>query len=186
MARQQLTDSTGRAHPRRCGADAFPPGKRGHRGGAHPRRCGADSPTRRIFHLPRGSSPQVRGRSVVPGFNGTTSGLIPAGAGQIPVRWRHTTHGSAHPRRCGADFSVLLFRFVVMGSSPQVRGRSQGLTPRGKRARLIPAGAGQIRYDYGNPVAARAHPRRCGADKNGAFKDSFTNGSSPQVRGRLA
>ena len=52
---------------------------------AHPRRCGAD-PTPRTTQQPaEGSSPQVRGRSLIHGAQPLAERLIPAGAGQIFV-----------------------------------------------------------------------------------------------------
>ena len=49
---------------------------------------------------------------------------------------------------------------------------------------LIPAGAGQTASDTSPSAAMRAHPRRCGADKNFVPFVPKSLGSSPQVRGR--
>ena len=71
-----------------------------------------------------------------------------------------------------------------MGSSPQVRGRSDEQLKHSDVLRLIPAGAGQIRGDGCEDVGPRAHPRRCGADAKPTQKLICQFGSSPQVRGR--
>ena len=49
---------------------------------------------------------------------------------------------------------------------------------------LIPAGAGQIRQRDVSRARARAHPRRCGADRPLMEQVWKQYGSSPQVRGR--
>ena len=53
--------------------------------GAHPRRCGADLACTSLRCVRNGSSPQVRGRSNKHIFISPVTGLIPAGAGQIPA-----------------------------------------------------------------------------------------------------
>ena len=53
------------------------------------------------------------------------------------------------------------------------------------RARLIPAGAGQIAARRRGTPPARAHPRRCGADEECSNNMRAVEGSSPQVRGRF-
>ena len=91
---------------------------------AHPRRCGADLTAGQWADLSAGSSPQVRGRWVERCNAVDLLGLIPAGAGQIPLPLLRETNGRAHPRRCGADGVDVESEFVEAGSSPQVRGRS--------------------------------------------------------------
>ena len=70
------------------------------------------------------------------------------------------------------------------GSSPQVRGRLARAGARAQRSGLIPAGAGQTPWLFFVAVAARAHPRRCGADRTEGQLLPRSRGSSPQVRGR--
>ncbi|EEI27959.1 hypothetical protein HMPREF0294_0573 [Corynebacterium glucuronolyticum ATCC 51867] len=111
-------------------------------------------------------------------------GLIPAGAGQIFIESGGNTGGGAHPRRCGADSQHTVPARAIFGSSPQVRGRcKRGGYPR-PRPGLIPAGAGQILRAVESDTDARAHPRRCGADKASISRALGRSGSSPQVRGR--
>ena len=173
---------------------------------AHPRGCGAD-PVKRVVHrVDTGSSPRVRGRSVLRRPLGTVDRLIPAGAGQM-VEMEVTTLGStAHPRGCGADLSTMTLQATKGGSSPRVRGRyhvrpvpplGTGSSPRvrGRSAsrrgdhhieRLIPAGAGQIRRSRRFSLRRGAHPRGCGADRISRIRETGHLGSSPRVRGRSA
>ena len=50
----------------------------------------------------------------------------------------------AHPRGCGEHLEDLVFYVTEMGSSPRVRGTSNGLIKAVHRIGLIPAGAGNI------------------------------------------
>ena len=49
---------------------------------------------------------------------------------------------------------------------------------------LIPAGAGKTSHLIGLPLAAAAHPRRCGENRTSVFTTYYCAGSSPQVRGK--
>ena len=91
----------------------------------------------------------------------------------------------AHPRRCGADRCCVRYNSRLIGSSPQVRGRSINTRPLRKLRGLIPAGAGQIRCDACWLHSCTAHPRGCGADADHFFQSAGIVGSSPRVRGRL-
>ena len=93
----------------------------GHR--AHPRRCGADNSPAILSHTWPGSSPQVRGRSLLKWQVQRFEGLIPAGAGQITQHITPHSLRRAHPRRCGADKLYYHRHLCGGGSSPQVRGR---------------------------------------------------------------
>ena len=90
----------------------------------------------------------------------------------------------AHPRRCGADHTSCVGTVRLIGSSPQVRGRSRRPCPAYACRGLIPAGAGQITLEQIGTSGRTAHPRRCGADAVEAAAVQKAPGSSPQVRGR--
>ena len=131
-----------------------------------------------------GSSPQVRGRWAGWHAEIDSTGLIPAGAGQIPHTGPTSSQQTAHPRRCGQMWCPFRCFLSVSGSSPQVRGRLvRGLLVFGANG-LIPAGAGQIALSRTSGNASSAHPRRCGADQISTFSSAPLLGSSPQVRGR--
>ena len=109
------------AHPRRCGEhrcffrvleteQGSSPQVRGtfaplfhvrDEGGAHPRRCGEHSKPASSLSLAAGSSPQVRGTLKKKLFASLATGLIPAGAGNIPKPLCYYARTRAHPRRCG-------------------------------------------------------------------------------------
>ena len=132
-----------RAHPRVCGADGFtgvdasgspgssprvrgrpphaPQPARRHR--AHPRVCGADPQGKRHKKGTPGSSPRVRGRHPTRAQSARAFRLIPACAGQTVDVHCASCRVGAHPRVCGADRLALSACFVLLGSSPRVRGR---------------------------------------------------------------
>ena len=151
---------------------------------AHPRVCGADRSPRGYVQPRWGSSPRVRGRPPGSRSNPPASGLIPACAGQTRLWRRRPGAHPAHPRVCGADLTYISPPTGWWGSSPRVRGRL-GIGQHGDgEAGLIPACAGQTSVGAERPGFTRAHPRVCGADKNGKNVGAFGQGSSPRVRGR--
>ena len=90
----------------------------------------------------------------------------------------------AHPRGCGADPPLPRPPRRRGGSSPRVRGRRYGYPQvQGVRG-LIPAGAGQTPNLFLLNHDSRAHPRGCGADDFGYWRDVGFPGPSPRVRGR--
>ncbi len=110
--------------------------------GAHPRRCGAHGGDVMKKAKSEGSSPQVRGSLLEGSAAQRLTGLIPAGAGLTEEKRERAVRGSAHPRRCGAHFLILLLHRRLRGSSPQVRGSPRRTPSADAEARLIPAGAG--------------------------------------------
>ena len=153
---------------------------------AHPRWCGADSRRGVGRSRLRGSSPRVRGRPPVVRVDHAGAGLIPAGAGQTCLDGVVTVVFPAHPRGCGADLRHRVRVLFRLGSSPLVRGRLRVLRKIRHNRGLIPVGAGQTKGRRTMPRNSGAHPRRCGADFAGDAVAVSVQGSSPQVRGRLA
>ena len=88
----------------------------------HPRVCG-EHDTRGIRRLHNsGSSPRVRGTRCAPSKPVHLTGIIPACAGNtLPGAGRVQPHRD-HPRVCGEHPWRGLSRFLVLGSSPRVRG----------------------------------------------------------------
>ena len=159
-----------------------PPGA--HRRRAHPRECGADRASSHRQSATQGSSPRVRGRPSGPGSGLAGLGLIPASAGQTPLRALRGSVGRAHPRECGADRELRASRDVSAGSSPRVRGRHTSCHSDDGLGGLIPASAGQTSTTRKEPSVGTAHPRECGADRADAIRGEILPGSSPRVRGR--
>ena len=151
---------------------------------AHPRGCGADDILDLLSALQEGSSPRVRGRPPMHGAPSAPRRLIPAGAGQTVLQRLRSFLGGAHPRGCGADFSLGRSTRSGLGSSPRVRGRHFSWDKGHDYPRLIPAGAGQTFRGSPSGWIGWAHPRGCGADLVGAANVYVARGSSPRVRGR--
>ena len=129
---------------------------------AHPRRCGENTLTLVSQTVRLGSSPQVRGKPLVPAGWENMSRLIPAGAGKTRTRARYQPYPPAHPRRCGENVLVRHKARLVTGSSPQVRGKRHYTATSRHQKRLIPAGAGKTGRGRQPYLGVPAHPRRCG------------------------
>ena len=149
----------------------------------HPRVCGehAVRPARRL--TARGSSPRVRGTSILSAANRRVKRFIPACAGNMPEKPVFPAEQTVHPRVCGEHVLLRQMDVNVDGSSPRVRGtwpHSNSLVFSG---RFIPACAGNIQS---LPVSCRAqtvHPRVCGEHGKPATDHNLDPGSSPRVRG---
>ena len=72
------------------------------------------------------------------------NGLIPAGAGNIPVLGLGGFRGRAHPRGCGEHGVCSVIWMSLMGSSPRVRGTCKIASRIRVLTGLIPAGAGNM------------------------------------------
>ena len=130
-----------------------------------------------------GSSPQVRGTSLVALLGEHAVGLIPAGAGNIAARTSTNRASQAHPRRCGEHTEPQVEIRGTSGSSPQVRGTFRQAGAVLLEGGLIPAGAGNMRCRASRRRSGRAHPRRCGEHSQSCQSTWRLLGSSPQVRG---
>ena len=152
---------------------------------AHPRRCGENC-THNVYPVRVvGSSPQVRGKPRSVWLLSRRVRLIPAGAGKTPGCYGSACCSSAHPRRCGENRGLPMLWGLLLGSSPQVRGKLLRLLTAQGKCRLIPAGAGKTRRNCNLIRQRTAHPRRCGENGGVGAGFHFCSGSSPQVRGKL-
>ena len=131
--------------------------------GDHPRRCGAFASYEAHCKMPLGSSPQVRGISM--------------------VRSNLCLSHPDHPRRCGAFCAASMPDGSGIGSSPQVRGILTGQSLAPEVIRIIPAGAGHFFISVNIIAKVGDHPRRCGAFEVQRLPQRCVEGSSPQVRG---
>ena len=109
-------------HPRLCGANLLADVRR-HHTPDHPRLCGANRSRSDGLSDAHGSSPLVRGKHVAVAVFGELSGIIPACAGQTPMRANGLASASDHPRLCGANKTCIPTRMWRNGSSPLVRGK---------------------------------------------------------------
>ena len=90
-----------------------------------------------------GSSPRMRGKHSVLDVLGTLSRIIPAHAGQTSPPWSAVSCRTDHPRACGANERHRLDPRRTAGSSPRMRGKLICRRFPLRRARIIPAHAGQ-------------------------------------------
>ena len=90
----------------------------------------------------------------------------------------------AHPRACGENIAPVLSDFAALGSSPRVRGKPWVQVFPVQVRGLIPARAGKTLTTAQLHVLAKAHPRACGENAEGAVDRLTMTGSSPRVRGK--
>ena len=94
------------------------------RGGSpvHPRACGEHAPGRRRSALIVGSSPRLRGTSLVSAGILNSDRFIPAPAGNITAHKHPSAFNPVHPRACGEHRVPPFFEPLNDGSSPRLRG----------------------------------------------------------------
>ena len=181
---------TASAHQEVVGAEGLSPPTRGnprescytwrerrsipaHAGEPSPSRWGR--PTGAVYPRPRGGtiafsarmawrfglSPPTRGNPVI-GADGTLAdGSIPAHAGEPRRRCRRSWRPSVYPRpRGGTPFDPTSVR-EGGGLSPPTRGNPRPSADNGRRARSIPAHAGEplLWFDYSARIAVYPRPR---------------------------
>ena len=130
-----------------------------------------------------GSSPRVRGTGIALQSGSISGRFIPACAGNRDNQRLEDTFQTVHPRVCGEQFLVVLPVFVVVGSSPRVRGTVHTEPTNIRIDRFIPACAGNSHYREDHDCARSVHPRVCGEQAIVIFTIVVVNGSSPRVRG---
>ncbi len=150
----------------------------------HPRRCGENLTLGQPSIIARGSPPQVRGKRRQEDKKPGMLRITPAGAGKTGVARRIKCRLQDHPRRCGENLSLSLFRCSLLGSPPQVRGKQKLKHEEQSHQGITPAGAGKTPAFYLPVGGSRDHPRRCGENTDCIQKFQFLPGSPPQVRGK--
>ena len=128
----------------------------------HPRACGEQFFRRIPYPLHFGSSPRLRGTDVSFGPWRAPIRFIPAPAGNrsfwtaILYRW------PVHPRACGEQGFVALKPYLIIGSSPRLRGTDQRRRYTIGFFRFIPAPAGNRVMIKFKVISFPVHPRACG------------------------
>ena len=98
------------------------PTRRSHSHGDHPREYGENTISPKSNAQRRGSSPRIRGESVIPATISPCAGIIPANTGRIG-RTRHLNHPIRdHPREYGENVANYGQDNAAPGSSPRIRG----------------------------------------------------------------
>ena len=77
------------------------------------------------------------------------------------------------------------FELDRCGSPPQVRGKPFAGIKSFLSSRITPAGAGKTSRSVQKSAQCLDHPRRCGENIKGVVENATTQGSPPQVRGKL-
>ena len=129
----------------------------------HPRVCGERDCSFCVLEWDAGSSPRMRGTRPRSGAWCGPCGIIPAYAGNAPVRCSTPRAAGDHPRVCGERPETNTLHLGTTGSSPRMRG-TRGFSVRGRR------GVGD-------------HPRVCGERRRLPCRVWRAGGSSPRMRG---
>ena len=155
-----------------------------------------------------GSPPQVRGKlykhrtpaadsRITPAGAGKTArqapealgfpvcGITPAGAGKTFVLFPALRAAKDHPRRCGENSQLSVRTLIRPGSPPQVRGKRLICCACVDVNGITPAGAGKTFSFFISPPYHKDHPRRCGENGDCYDDKQISEGSPPQVRGKL-
>ena len=152
----------------------------------HPRVCGEHEHATGVVSWFEGSSPRVRGTRHLRGHRAPVAGIIPACAGNTPVRLSPAGSPWDHPRVCGEHASHGKEKGMDWGSSPRVRGTPLVPGIAGNRRGIIPACAGNTPGCCSPPGHSRDHPRVCGEHPPLSILSTEPLGSSPRVRGTRA
>ena len=91
-----------------------------------------------------GTSPRLRGAFEIGLLHHLGDGNIPALAGSIILGRREKQSIREHPRACGEHASLSLSSLSYLGTSPRLRGASEGSRVRVPHRGNIPALAGSI------------------------------------------
>ena len=148
-------------HPRMCG-NIFADRRWLQIPSVHPRMCGEHP----IFSVEQrirgGSSPHVRGTSMLISHPDGGIRFIPACAGNILKTSRGFPHPSVHPRMCGEHGGQQARDITLDGSSPHVRGTHFVAVYSCIDIRFIPACAGNTAVQSRMSIPWSVHPRMCG------------------------
>ena len=130
-----------------------------------------------------GSSPRMRGTPNRTRCEGRRFGIIPAYAGNTVYGKRLRLVGGDHPRVCGEHLYRVLRANRDRGSSPRMRGTRGGTSFTPWLQGIIPAYAGNTRFQPLRQSFRRDHPRVCGEHFNAVRNATSPPGSSPRMRG---
>ena len=111
----------------------------------HPRACGEHVGAQVAVELHDGSSPRVRGTLIHDALGRQSRRIIPARAGNTLAIRSFCRRATDHPRACGEHVTPDPTAAPIYGSSPRVRGTHDARAAPRRRARIIPARAGNTR-----------------------------------------
>ena len=113
-----------------------------YRSTVHPRACGERSIATALSMISCGASPRMRGTGATGRWAPCWRRCIPAHAGNGDFQDRQWCARSVHPRACGERRSWKSNHWRSVGASPRMRGTTDPARPALRRARCIPAHAG--------------------------------------------
>ena len=122
------TTSTGRriacrrVHPRACGGNWRRRAAR-RRSQVHPRACGGNGRHLRLRRRVGGPSPRLRGKPYFGSPSNSSTGSIPAPAGETRPTPRRSPRRRVHPRACGGNKRKKAVSQYRNGPSPRLRGK---------------------------------------------------------------
>ena len=149
----------------------------------HPRACGEHFMAGGFNITGRGSSPRLRGTSDPCDAAARPRRFIPAPAGNIVESVPPGALEAVHPRACGEHRRRYKHCRRPIGSSPRLRGTSDGVVLKPSGERFIPAPAGNISFGSPSALARPVHPRACGEHTSSRMQSKAVTGSSPRLRG---
>ena len=92
------------------------------KGGDHPREYGENAGFSAASNALGGSSPRIRGESILNQNVDDLPGIIPANTGRMSMRHPTTLSPTDHPREYGENRRSKSSSEPLMGSSPRIRG----------------------------------------------------------------
>ena len=134
----------------------------------------------------QGSSPRMRGTRFKCARQSSTTGIIPAYAGNTPKRRSVAPRSRDHPRVCGEHRPAISKLTRALGSSPRMRGTRYRMVFATPVCGIIPAYAGNTKQCFHHCFIVGDHPRVCGEHAPHATRCAVPMGSSPRMRGTLA
>ena len=128
----------------------------------HPRVCGEHDTVVCTDCWEMGSSPRVRGTLNCTALKTVSIGIIPACAGNTPMRRSRASSLGDHPRVCGEHGLKRWAKSGAQGSSPRVRGTRLANPLDVVVVGIIPACAGNTMFGSLEFEFLGDHPRVCG------------------------
>ena len=116
----------------------------------------------------------------------SSSGSIPARAGEPRISSSTTTWCVVYPRACGGTVWPQQAGKSDQGLSPRMRGNHVRVKSIRLNRGSIPACAGEPRRDRRLPCPIWVYPRACGGTEPSPYSDTWSGGLSPRVRGNQA
>ena len=168
--------------PARAGEPwATTPQKSGSR--VYPRACGGTAGNGWERYCEEGLSPRVRGNPTRSSAMATSTGSIPARAGEPGLELRCGAGSGVYPRACGGTPTPCAVCVSSVGLSPRVRGNRSAQASDSPLPGSIPARAGEPRAARCFAPRLRVYPRACGGTPTRNTSRQGAKGLSPRVRG---